>query len=147
LLGGMGNVITHNLQKSFPVELFWLSRLQEVNPLCFFLCGVNSNLLHPQQSSRRAQMLVYLDPQRVDVTSCASVMGHIRGKLLYTLVESFLAMPPVRIVGGKALDVLPHYLVYFLVRGLPFLVDSGRWGAPQSLARRDRMGFSPPMSF
>ena len=39
-------------------------------------------LLHPQQSTRRPQMVVRLDPQRVITQSARRVMEHIRGRLI-----------------------------------------------------------------
>lgn len=51
------------------------------------------NLLHPMQSTRCPQMVVYLDPERVDVHRCEAVMDHVRGALLNTTVSSFQAAP------------------------------------------------------
>lgn len=70
-----------------------------------------ANLLHPQQSARNPQMLVYLDPEKLDVQSCGAVMSHLRGRLLATRVSSFLAEPP-------------HPLVNHPLHQLPPLVRS-----------------------
>lgn len=67
------------------------------------------NLLHPQLSSRRPQMLVYLDPAKVDVGSCHAVMSHLRGRLLATTCVSYLRAAPVPLV-NLSLDDLPPAL-------------------------------------
>lgn len=67
------------------------------------------NLLHPQQSMRNAQMLIYLDPSKVDVTSCTAVMSHLRGRVISTKVVSFLNTPP-SIMTNKVMDEMPALL-------------------------------------
>ena len=66
----------------------------------------NENLLHPLQSMRKAQMVVYLDPRHVDITSCSAVMDHVRGRLLYATLSSFVkGGKPHRIVNGRPEDL------------------------------------------
>lgn len=47
-------------------------------------------LLHPQQSTRRPQMIVHLDPACVDVHDARAVIEHVRGRLLTTTLGTFV---------------------------------------------------------
>ena len=51
-------------------------------------------------------MIVYLDPQSVDVTDCAAVVSHVRGRLLAANLSSLLMEAPTFLV-GLTLDDLP----------------------------------------
>lgn len=65
---------------------------------------------------RTAGPVVFLDPRRVDVTSCAAVMGHIRGCLLYTTAWAFLSSPPEILVDVDPSE-MPVLVRHFLPPG------------------------------
>lgn len=51
-------------------------------------------LLHPQQSTRRPQMVIHLDPAKVNTASARSVIEHVRGRVIATTMGSFLRGTP-----------------------------------------------------
>lgn len=72
------------------------------------------NLLHPQLSSRRAQMVVYFDSAKVNVQNCKAVMSYVRGHLKYATLYDFLMASPIAKCSEGGLDMLinGHALIW-----------------------------------
>ena len=72
------------------------------------------NLLHPQLSSRRAQMVVYFESTKVNVKSCKAVMSYVRGHLKYATLHDFLMASPITKCSEGGLDMLinGHALIW-----------------------------------
>ena len=65
------------------------------------------NLLHPQQSTKRAQMLIHLDAHRVDIHSAQAVLNHIRGKILHTTLNAFVVPRVAPFIFIQSVDAVP----------------------------------------
>lgn len=63
------------------------------------------NLLHPQQSTKKTQMVVYFDRTSVDTGSCRAVMSHVRGKLKSTTMVDLLADRPCALSQSEGLEL------------------------------------------
>jgi hypothetical protein len=68
------------------------------------------NLLHPQQSTKRAQMLIHLDPNRVDIHSVYAVLDHVRGKILHTTLNEFLVPRVAPVIFIQSLNTVPSLI-------------------------------------
>lgn len=72
-------------------------------------------LLHPQQSTRRPQMIIRLAADALDTSDARTVLDHVRGRILATTVKTF--------VGGRAtlVDALPDRAAALVeaIHGIP----------------------------
>lgn len=73
--------------RSLPSPLIFFEHRQTVvvrsslSPASLQQASNLENLLHPSQSRRNPQMVVYLDSRAVNTSDCVAVMSHVRGTL------------------------------------------------------------------
>jgi hypothetical protein len=97
-------------------------------------------LLHPLQSTRRAQMIVHLCPRAVDVQSARAVLEHVRGRLIATTLGTFVCGR------GDVVSLDPSSVTARLLGGvqhalrLPLDSDTVVWHGLDIVACVDRLG-------